>query len=131
MAPYTIGSFQYFLLYICPQPGKIADLIAALRGLWTVTFFIFVPGAAESIVAVTVLEVSEETITSFFCAKEVLGSIARQVNKRNIFTKTFLFLIFILFRLSNLEIHLLQYLVQFILGIIVNDDLPIAIAAVL
>src|SRR5688572_21478980 len=31
-AAYTMGTFQYFLLYIWPRPGKTAEYIAALRG---------------------------------------------------------------------------------------------------
>jgi hypothetical protein len=33
MAVYTMGTFQYFPLYTCPQPGMIAERIAAFLGL--------------------------------------------------------------------------------------------------
>ena len=65
---------------------------------------------------------------------EMQDSIARQVNKRNIFPEAFVFLILMSYgslQLPHLEIHLFKDLGQFILRVVVNDDLAIAIAAVL
>ena len=48
--PYTMGIFQYSLLYAWPQPGKIAERRVAMRGLClgTVSFFIAETGVVLS-----------------------------------------------------------------------------------
>src|SRR5215471_13186622 len=58
-APYTMGSFQYFLLYICPNPGNMAERIAATFGLYTLTCAFF------DVSAFTVMVFVESTATSF------------------------------------------------------------------
>ena len=38
MPEYMIGTFHHFLVYICPDPGNIADNVAALFGFLVYCF---------------------------------------------------------------------------------------------
>src|SRR6185369_6357977 len=77
-----MGAFQYFLLYICPAPGIIAERMAAFLGLKTliceesffvVSPFILVMGMILPAVSFT-MTVSLFTGTdSFFCAIHKTG----------------------------------------------------------
>src|ERR1700755_1642501 len=74
MAPYTIGTFQYFLLYICPHPGMISDFSVAFRGEWTFFFT-----TTESFpVFVFVMVVSLYCVVSENTGKETVGILSSE-----------------------------------------------------
>ncbi len=57
--PYTIGIFQYSLLYAWPQPGINAERLVAIRGICL--------GTVSFLMAGTVTIESFEGMVSFFC----------------------------------------------------------------
>jgi hypothetical protein len=56
MAPYTIGIFQYFLLYACPKPGSygVKGRFAGVNGSMSLDF---------------ILSLATKSLVVFACAK--------------------------------------------------------------
>jgi hypothetical protein len=75
-AAYTMGTFQYFLLYTCPRPGSTAEYRAALRGLNTRSLAVSaLVAGGTGFGATTVPAASFTTSESLPCADASTGTI--------------------------------------------------------